>query len=91
MSAEGRVNEMRGYKATLSNPRVSEKAKQHAQSMLDELGGDQPRKDLYHGKEQNKDPTRVQAGLKAAQHNPRVTESGKQHAAEKLEHTGPEE
>ncbi|KAJ5125019.1 uncharacterized protein N7515_008844 [Penicillium bovifimosum] len=91
MSAEERVNEMRGYKATLSNPRVSQKAKQHAQSMLDELGGDQPREDLYHGRDQNKDPVRVSAGLKAAQHNPRVTEGGKKHAAEKLGHSAPEE
>jgi hypothetical protein len=53
------------FNSTLSNPRVSQEAKQHAQAMLNELGGDQPRKDLYEGRDRNKDPVRVSAGLKA--------------------------
>ncbi|CAG7949264.1 unnamed protein product [Penicillium nalgiovense] len=83
---------MRGYKAlptfssTLSNPNVSEEAKQNAQAMLNEIGGDNPREELFQARgDQNKDPMRVSAGLKAAQHNPGVTEGGKQEAAERLE------
>jgi hypothetical protein len=52
--------------STLSNPNVSEEAKQNAQAMLNELGGDQPREELYQARgDQNKDPMRVSAGLKA--------------------------
>lgn len=53
------------FHSTLSNPKVSQEAKQHAQAMLNELGGDQPREELYQARDQNKDPTRVSAGLKA--------------------------
>jgi Conidiation protein 6. len=53
--------------STLSNPRVSNKAKQHAQYMLDnELGGDEPRKEIHSAQEkQSLDSTRVAAGYKA--------------------------
>ncbi|KAI9932570.1 hypothetical protein ASPWEDRAFT_33458 [Aspergillus wentii DTO 134E9] len=86
MSTEERLNQMRGYKATLSNPNVSEEAKQNAQAMLNEIGGDRPRDELYEARgDQNKDPMRVSAGLKAAQHNPGVTEGGKQRAAEEMQ------
>lgn len=52
--------------SSLHNPNVSADAKQHSQAMLDELGGDQPRKELHKARgDQNKDPTRVSAGLKA--------------------------
>ncbi|OQE42889.1 hypothetical protein PENCOP_c003G01682 [Penicillium coprophilum] len=93
MSAEDRLNAMRGYKATLSNQKVSEEAKQNAQAMLDEIGGDQPREELYEARgDKRKNPVRVSAGLKAAQHSPIITESGKQNAAEKLQERGvPEE
>ncbi|KAB8270676.1 Conidiation protein 6-domain-containing protein [Aspergillus minisclerotigenes] len=84
-SAEERVNAMRGYKATLNNPRVSDEAKQNAQSMLDQLGGDQPSHDLYsESGEQNKDPMRVNAGLKAAAHNPNVSDEARRNAAERV-------
>ncbi|KAB8068707.1 Conidiation protein 6-domain-containing protein [Aspergillus leporis] len=89
-SAEERVNAMRGYKATLNNPRVSDEAKRNAQSMLDQLGGSQPSEDLYNQSgESNKDPMRVNAGLKAASHNPNVSEQGRQNAAERVDN--PEE
>ncbi|EKV10207.1 Conidiation protein Con-6, putative [Penicillium digitatum] len=93
MPTEERLNEMRGYKASLSNPNVSEEAKQNAKAMLEDLGGDQPRKELHQARgDQNKNPTRVSAGLKAAQQNPNVTEAGKQRAAEKMEQrSAPEE
>ncbi|EAW14291.1 Con-6 family protein [Aspergillus clavatus NRRL 1] len=88
-SGEDRVNAMRGYKATISNPRVSNEAKQHAQDVLDnELHWNQPRQDLYAVRQQNKEPNRVAGGLKAAQRNPRVTRSGKQSAGEKLDQLG---
>merc|ERR1712187_123395 len=77
--AEGRVNAMRGYKATLHNPNTSQQAKQHAQSVLDnELGGDQPSEDIHNAQSGHKDPMRVAAGYKAAQHNPNVTEEGRE-------------
>ncbi|KAF7122557.1 hypothetical protein CNMCM5793_000582 [Aspergillus hiratsukae] len=84
-SAEDRVNALRGYKATLSNPRVSKEAKQHAQDVLDnELGGEQVHDDFYQSRgDDQKDPNRVRAGLKAATHNPGVSDAGKRSAAEK--------
>ena len=52
--------------STLSNPRVSEEAKQNAQGKLSELGGDKPRHEIYQARgDPNKDPIRVEAGLKA--------------------------
>ncbi|GES60574.1 conidiation protein Con-6 [Aspergillus terreus] len=65
MSTEERLNAMRGYKATLSNPNTSDEAKQNAQAMLNRLGGDQPRNELYEQTERGKDPIRVTSGLKA--------------------------
>ncbi|KAJ5932137.1 hypothetical protein N7516_006626 [Penicillium verrucosum] len=89
---EENLNEMRGYKAALRNPKVGQEAKENAQAKLNELGGDQPREELYKARgDESKDPVRVSAGLKAAQHNPLVTEGGKQRAAEKMGHRGPEE
>ncbi|KAG2418596.1 hypothetical protein HFD88_001697 [Aspergillus terreus] len=84
MSTEERLNAMRGYKATLSNPNTSDEAKQNAQEMLNRLGGDQPRNELHEQTERGKDPTRVMSGLKAARHNPNVTESGRQKVEEQL-------
>ncbi|RJE25443.1 conidiation protein Con-6 [Aspergillus sclerotialis] len=85
-SGEDRVNAMRGYKATLSNPNTSKEAKEHAQDVLNnELGGNKPRQDLYDVRGRNKEPNRVAGGLKAAQTNPRVKEQGKKSSAEKLD------
>ncbi|KAJ5462792.1 hypothetical protein N7475_007736 [Penicillium sp. IBT 31633x] len=85
MSTEDRLNKKRGYKATLSNPNVSEEAKQNAQAMLNEIGGGHPSEELFQARgDQNKDPMGVLAGLKAAQNNPGVTEGGKQEATEKM-------
>ncbi|KAL1964929.1 hypothetical protein VTN77DRAFT_6282 [Rasamsonia byssochlamydoides] len=84
-SPEDRVNAMRGYKATLNNPRVSEEAKKNAKDVLDnQLGGDEPRHDLYAMRNPSKEPSRVQGGLKAATKNPRVSEDAKESAQEKL-------
>lgn len=50
----------------MRNPKVGQEAKQNAQAMLNELGGDQPREELHKARgDQNKDPVRVSAGLKA--------------------------
>ncbi|BCR89333.1 Con-6 family protein [Aspergillus chevalieri] len=88
-SGEDMVNAMRGYKATLHNPRVSNEAKQHAQDVLDnEIHGNKPRQDLYEVRQRNKEPTRVAGGLKAAQENPRVTDRGKKQAGDKLNQLG---
>ncbi|KAI9035152.1 Con-6 family protein [Aspergillus affinis] len=88
MTTEERLNQMRGYKATLSNPNVSDEAKEHAEQMLQELGGNQPQEEIHHAQGYGKDPMRVNAGLKAAQQNPNVSQSGKQAAAEKLDSPG---
>ncbi|KAI9368229.1 Conidiation protein 6-domain-containing protein [Aspergillus egyptiacus] len=87
MTTEDRLNQMRGYKATLSNPNTSQEAKEHAQAVLDkELGGDQPQEELYQTRgDYDKDPSRVAGGLKAAMHNPGISQSGKKQAEEKLE------
>ncbi|QKX64680.1 uncharacterized protein TRUGW13939_11856 [Talaromyces rugulosus] len=83
-SPEDRVNALRGYKATISNPRTSDSAKQHAREMIDSLGGDQVREDLYQMRNPTKDPVRTAGGLKAATKNPRVSQGGKNRAQEKL-------
>ncbi|OJJ47314.1 hypothetical protein ASPZODRAFT_15996 [Penicilliopsis zonata CBS 506.65] len=86
-SGEDRVNAMRGYKAAIHNPRVSDEAKAHAQDVLDnELGGDKPRHDLYAVRgDPQKDPMRIAAGYKAATKNPRNSEEGKQRASDRLD------
>lgn len=53
-------------KSTLNNPNTSDEAKQNAQAMIEQLGGDQPREELYNLRgDATKDPNRVAGGLKA--------------------------
>ncbi|OJJ03364.1 hypothetical protein ASPVEDRAFT_134814, partial [Aspergillus versicolor CBS 583.65] len=87
------LNQMRGYKATLNNPNISQEAKDHAQRVLDsEIGGIQPQEELYGTRgDHDKDPNRMAAGLKAAMHNPGVSQSGKEHAKERLGRDAPHE
>ncbi|KAL2219720.1 Conidiation protein 6-domain-containing protein [Thermoascus aurantiacus ATCC 26904] len=86
LSEEDRVNAMRGYKAAINNPRVSEEAKQHARDVLDnELGGDAPSFAIYEAQDAGKEPTRVAGGLKAALRNPRVSDAAKESAREQLD------
>lgn len=87
VSPEDRINALRGYKATINNPRVSDEAKQHAREIIDALGGDEPRTEMKQF-DREKDQTRVAGGLKAATQNPRNSEAGKNRAQEKLEHMG---
>lgn len=68
--------------STLSNPNVSDEAKQHAQQMIDQLEGKGMPEDAGEG---NKDPSRVAGGLKAAINNPNVSEEGKEAAQQKLD------
>ncbi|OXV12095.1 hypothetical protein Egran_00144 [Elaphomyces granulatus] len=57
------ANQARGYKATLSNPRVSQEAKEHAKRVLDEeFEGVAVSSDDEEG---FKNPTNVARGLKA--------------------------
>ncbi|KAL2000270.1 hypothetical protein VTN02DRAFT_3333 [Thermoascus thermophilus] len=82
-------NQARGYKATLSNPHVSEPAKQRAKKILEEQyegggeGGGQSSSD------EEIQTTRASnnraRGLKAAIRNRNVSERGKQQAREQLE------
>lgn len=46
-------------KSTLHNPNTSDEAKQNAQSVLDDLGGDQPSEEIHNAQAGNKDPMRV--------------------------------
>ncbi|KAL2817938.1 Conidiation protein 6-domain-containing protein [Aspergillus cavernicola] len=91
--ADERVNQMRGYKATLNNPNVSQEAKDHAQSVLDsEFGGNRPQEELYNIRgDRDKSPNRMAGGLKAAMHNPGVSTSGKEQAKAKLGKDAPQE
>ncbi|KAL1977842.1 hypothetical protein VTN31DRAFT_701 [Thermomyces dupontii] len=85
ISPEDRVNAMRGYKATLNNPRVSQEAKQHARDMLEnQLMGDEPSKDIHDLSNPTKEKNRVQGGYKAATKNPRVSEAAKEYSQERL-------
>ncbi|KAJ5819576.1 hypothetical protein N7474_005167 [Penicillium riverlandense] len=73
-------NKLRGYKAAISNPRVSEPAKSHAREELDRYQGTQSDDDRLEGN--------VKRGLKAAMHNPNNTDVGRQQARDKLEAMG---
>ncbi|KAF2878402.1 hypothetical protein BDV95DRAFT_589337 [Massariosphaeria phaeospora] len=78
-------NRARGYKAAISNPNVSDAAKDNARKELDALGGDAA---FYSKAErEDKDPNRVQAGLKSTinQSKPEVSDEARQAAQEKLD------
>ncbi|KAJ5101376.1 hypothetical protein NUU61_003598 [Penicillium alfredii] len=75
-------NKLRGYKAAISNPRVSEPAKSHAQEEISKFEGVQSDEDRHEGN--------VKRGLKAAMHNPNNTGAGRSQARGKLESMGEE-
>ncbi|KAF7136769.1 hypothetical protein CNMCM5793_006238 [Aspergillus hiratsukae] len=75
-------NQIRGYKAALKNPNVSEQAKQHAKQELEKYESGQG------GPEDERHASNVKRGLKAATHNPNVTDMGKKQARDKLEAMG---
>ncbi|KAF8515435.1 hypothetical protein JB92DRAFT_2914777 [Gautieria morchelliformis] len=70
-----------GYKAALTNPRISEAAKEHARQQLEVLEG-------YDDEQKNEHNNRVLGGFKAALHNPNTSEDAKRHAREVLEAAG---
>jgi len=81
LGAEEALNKARGYKAAISNPNVSDEAKQHAQEVLDkELRGG----NINLGSDSGVDPGNQARGYKAAMSNPNVSEEGKKAAEEKL-------
>ncbi|BCS23511.1 uncharacterized protein APUU_31736S [Aspergillus puulaauensis] len=80
--AEDRLNQIRPYKAALRKPSISQTAREHVQSVIDDLEGKQPAQD-----EHEKEAIRRTAGLKAAMYDPDA--EGKQ-AKEKLG-DGPQE
>ncbi|OAV99617.1 hypothetical protein PTTG_00570 [Puccinia triticina 1-1 BBBD Race 1] len=73
-----------GLKATLTNPHVSDDAKEGAQHRLDTEGlkaAAAPTQETVHVK----DPENVKRGIKAALHNPRVSEGKKEELRHKLD------
>ncbi|KAF7509753.1 hypothetical protein GJ744_007448 [Endocarpon pusillum] len=83
-SIEDQSNQARGFKSTLSNPKVSEEAKENARAQLDAMGGGPSIPDES-GETKDKNPGNVAGGLKAATNNPQVSEEGKKAAQKKLD------
>ncbi|KAL1958430.1 hypothetical protein VTO42DRAFT_4531 [Malbranchea cinnamomea] len=84
-------NQMRGYKAAAHNPRVSDKAKHHAEQILEEhsdVGTSNVQQDVEEDEFGDKDPANVARGLKAAMHNPNVSKEGREEAERKLADMG---
>ncbi|KAH6910657.1 Conidiation protein 6-domain-containing protein [Coprinopsis sp. MPI-PUGE-AT-0042] len=80
MSTQARTHEdnvVRGPKAALNNPRVSDEAKAHDRQRLREMGQEVP-----------KDRANVIRGLKAAIHNPRVSKEAKERDLQRLREMG---
>ncbi|OTA02612.1 hypothetical protein A9Z42_0030270 [Trichoderma parareesei] len=80
-------NVARGHKATLANPKVSNEAKQHSRSVLDnQLQEDEATETARpKGSEsKQKDPSNVARGLKATLTNESVSEEAKENAKQKL-------
>ncbi|KAJ5691925.1 hypothetical protein N7462_001348 [Penicillium macrosclerotiorum] len=77
-------NKLRGYKAAVTNSRVSDEARSHAQQEIDQLSSSQDPSDRHEAN--------MKRGLQAAMHNSRVTEKGRSAAQSKLdEMSGPAE
>ncbi|KAJ2922599.1 hypothetical protein H1R20_g14502, partial [Candolleomyces eurysporus] len=77
-------NVVRGLKAAINNPRVSEEAKQRDIERLQEMGE-------YEGapaQEDSEHHNRVLGGYKATLSNPRTSEAAKEHAQQVLEESG---
>ena len=64
-STEDHHNEIRGYKSTISNPKTSDEAKEHAQEKLKELDPENPDHKNKQVDLEGKDPSHVISGLKA--------------------------
>ncbi|KAF8459065.1 Conidiation protein 6-domain-containing protein [Terfezia claveryi] len=76
-------NVIGGHKATISNPRTSEEAKQHSREVLEQLhGGGET---AHSAPEGEKDHGNVKRGLKATISNQFVSDEAKERAKERLE------
>ncbi|KAK1775187.1 putative conidiation-specific expression protein [Copromyces sp. CBS 386.78] len=86
-SAKDPENVLRGHKATLNNPQISDAAKEHSKQVLEEAGEpyDQSSSDKKTTDQGEKDPGNVARGLKASISNPGVSEEAKERVREKLE------
>ncbi|CAI4214458.1 unnamed protein product [Parascedosporium putredinis] len=83
---DDRSNQARGHKATLTNPRVSEDAKQHSRDILDdEFDDDTTYSDKLPENTEGKNPGNVAGGLKAAVNNPNVSSGAKKDAQDRLD------
>ncbi|TBU30052.1 Conidiation protein 6-domain-containing protein [Dichomitus squalens] len=78
-------NQIRGHKAAINNPKVSEDAKERSRQAMEELSQTDEAKYISEGLQEQKDPVRQNAGYKATLSNPQVSEEAKQHAREILE------
>ncbi|KAK4114412.1 hypothetical protein N656DRAFT_796877 [Canariomyces notabilis] len=84
-------NVIRGHKATISNPRVSDQAKERSRKVLEQYDEPYDESSASHGtteQNQQKDPGNVARGLKASISNPGVSEEAKEKAKEKLKGLG---
>lgn len=81
LSPEDKTNIVRGHKAAISNPNVSEEAKKQSEKVINDL------QDAHYGQEadKDKDPGNVARGYKATISNPGVSEEAKEHAREMLD------
>ncbi|KAJ5594646.1 uncharacterized protein N7459_000854 [Penicillium hispanicum] len=70
-----------GYKAAVTNQRVSNEAKQHAQEEIGRMEGGQAEQ----VEERHPNPENQKRGLKAAIHNERVSDEGRSSAQSKLQ------
>ncbi|KAJ4399458.1 conidiation-specific expression protein [Neurospora sp. IMI 360204] len=89
-SAKDPDNVLRGHKATLNNPHITEQsdaAKEHSKQVLENADEpyDQSSSDQKSTEQGEKDPGNVARGLKAAISNPGVSEEAKENAKKKLE------
>ncbi|KAK3710695.1 hypothetical protein LTR37_010114 [Vermiconidia calcicola] len=82
---EDKSNQISGFKATLSNPNVSDDAKANAREQLKALGADNFDYASEVPAENNKNPGNVAGGLKAAINNPQVSDEGKDSAKKQLD------
>ncbi|KAL0938584.1 conidiation protein [Colletotrichum truncatum] len=80
-------NVVRGHKATLNNPQVSNEAKEHSRQVLNDIGEpyDQSGGGQTTKNDGQKDPGNVARGLKASINNPGVSDEAKERAQEKLD------
>ncbi|KAI0898797.1 Conidiation protein 6-domain-containing protein [Annulohypoxylon nitens] len=88
-------NVYRGHKATISNPRTSRAAKEHARQVLEnETGEPVDASNNIRGvtgdnsREEPKNPANVARGLKASLNNQSVSDEAKETAKEKLKNLG---